>query len=52
MQLLEGYRHCHNNAKLMRMPNLEDPKDKWEVEEVQDKRQIKGVIHYFVKWAS
>ena len=34
------------------MPNLEDPKDKWEVEEVRDKQRIKGVIHYLVKWTS
>ena len=33
------------------MPDLEDPQDEWEVEEVRDKRRIKGVIHYLVKWA-
>ena len=33
------------------MCNLEDPKDEWEVEEVQDKRKFKDVVHYLVKWA-
>src|SRR5436190_754357 len=36
----------------MKMPNLEDPQDEWEVEEVWDKQRIKGVIHYLIKWAS
>ena len=36
----------------MTMPDLEeDPDDEWEVEEARDKRQIKGVMHYLVKWA-
>ena len=51
MQLLEEYRRCHDDAKLMKMPDLEDPQDEWEVEEVQDKQWIKGVIHYLIKWA-
>src|SRR5438046_9356686 len=33
------------------MPDLEDPQDEWEVEEVQDKQWIKGIIHYLIKWA-
>ena len=33
------------------MPNLEDPKDKQEVEEVWDKRKFKDVVHYLVKQA-
>jgi len=33
------------------MPDLEDPQDEWEMEKVRDKRRIKGVIHYLVKWA-
>ena len=33
------------------MPDLKDPQDEWEVEEVRDKQQIKGTIHYLVKWA-
>ena len=32
------------------MPDLEDPQDKWEVEEVRDKRTIKDDVHYLVKW--
>src|SRR5438045_6861869 len=36
----------------MKMPDLEDPQDKWEVEEVRDKQWIKGIIHYLIKWAS
>src|SRR5438045_273953 len=51
VQLLEEYHRCHDNAELMKMPNLEDPQDEWEVEEVQDKQWIKGIIHYLIKWA-
>ena len=36
----------------MAMPDLEDPQDEWEVEEVLDKHQIKDKIHYLIKWAS
>ena len=51
VQLLETY-HCHqDDAELMTMPDLEDPQDEWEVEEIRDKQWIKGVIHYLVKWA-
>lgn len=52
IQLLEEYRHRHDDAELMKMPDLENPQDEWEVEEVRDKRRIKGVIHYLVKWAN
>ena len=31
---------------------LPDPQDKWEVEEILDKRKIKDTIHYLVKWTS
>ena len=51
MQLLEEYHRRHDDAELMKMPDLEDPQDEWEVEEVWDKQQIKGIIHYLVKWA-
>jgi transposase InsO family protein len=52
VQMLEDY-HRRDNAELtaMPMPDLEDPPDEWEVEEVRDKRQIKGTLHYLVKWA-
>ena len=33
------------------MPDLEDPKDEWEVEEVRDELKIKDTMHYLVKWA-
>ena len=32
------------------MPELEDPQDEWEVEEVRDTRKIDGKRHYLVKW--
>jgi len=51
VQLLEEYRPRHDNAELMKMPDLEDPQDEWEVEEVRDKRRIQGAIHYLIKWA-
>ena len=50
VQLLEDYRRRYDNAELMAMPDLEDPQDEWEVEEVRDKQRIKGVLHYLVKW--
>ena len=34
----------------MAMPDLEDPPNEWEVEEVLDKRRIKDTIHYLIKW--
>ena len=34
----------------MTMPDLEDPQDEWEVEEVLDQRKIKNTAHYLVKW--
>ena len=51
IQLLEDYHRCHNDTELMAMPDLEDPQDEWDVEEVRDKRRIQGTIHYLVKWA-
>jgi hypothetical protein len=51
VQLLEEYHRRRDDVELMKMPDLEDPEDEWEVEEVRDKRLIKGVIHYLVKWA-
>jgi len=51
VQLLENYRHRQDDDDLMAMPDLEDPQDEWEVEEVLDKRRIKDTIHYLVKWA-
>ena len=51
IQLLETYHRRQDDAELMTMPDLEDPQDEWEVEEIRDKQRIKGVIHYLVKWA-
>jgi hypothetical protein len=52
IQLLEDYHRRKDDNSLMAMPDLEDPQDEWEVEEVLDKRRIKGEIHYLVKWAN
>ena len=51
VQLLEEYRRRDDDDSLMTMPDLEDPQDEWEVEEVLDKRRIKDTIYYLVKWA-
>jgi hypothetical protein len=50
IQLLERYRRRKDDNSLMTMPELEDPQDEWEVEEVLDKQKIKDTIHYLVKW--
>jgi len=50
IQLLERYRRRKDDNSLMTMPELEDPQDEWEVEEVLEKRKIKDTIHYLVKW--
>ena len=50
VQLLENYRRRKDDDGLMAMPDLEDPQDEFEVEEVLDKRRIKDTIHYLVKW--
>ena len=34
----------------MPLPELEDNPDEYEVEEIREKRTIKGKIHYLVKW--
>jgi hypothetical protein len=31
------------------MPDLKD-EEEWEIEEVKDKKEIKGEIHYLIKW--
>jgi transposase InsO family protein len=51
VQLLEDYHRQEDDDNLMAMPDLEDPQDEWEVEEVLDKRRLKDTIHYLVKWA-
>ena len=52
IQLLETYRRRDDDESLMTMPDLEDPQDEWEIEEVLDRRKIKNTVHYLVKWAS
>ena len=37
VQLLENYCHCHDDAELMMMPDLENPQDEWKVKEVWNK---------------
>ena len=49
IQLLEPYHRRKDDDSLMSMPDLEDPQEEWEVEEVLDKRKIKGIVHYLVK---
>src|SRR5205814_1425972 len=52
VQLLEEYHHCHDDAELMKMPDLEDPRDEWEVEEVRDKQWINAIIQCLLKHSS
>ena len=51
VQLLEDYRRREDDDGLMAMPDLEDPPDEWEVEEVRDRRKVKDEVQYLVKWA-
>ncbi len=50
VQLIESYRRRDDDDSLMAMPDLEDPQDEWEVEEVLDRCKIKDTVHYLVKW--
>jgi hypothetical protein len=49
IQLLEPY-HARDEAEIMPMPELEDDKEEYEVEEVKGCLQIDGKMHYLVKW--
>ena len=51
VQLLEEY-HVRDRQELeaMSLPELEDNPDEYEIEEIREKRTIKGKIHYLVKW--
>ena len=51
IQLLENYRRREDDTDLMAMPDLEDPPEEWEVEEIKDMRKTKDTVHYLVKWA-
>ena len=50
VQLLEEY-HVRDRQELeaMSFPELEDNPDEYEIEEIREKRTIKGKIHYLVK---
>ena len=48
IQFIEEYRP-RAGEPLLPMPDLED-EEGWEIEEVKDKANIKGQIHYLVKW--
>ena len=50
VQLLEDYYHREDDESLMMMPDLEDPEDEWEVEEVLDEKRTKDIVYYLVKW--
>jgi transposase InsO family protein len=49
VQLIERY-HSRDDNDEMPIPELEEDPDQYEVEEVKDKRAIKGKAHYLVKW--
>jgi transposase InsO family protein len=49
VQLIEEYKP-REDQPLLPMPDLED-EDEWEIEEVKDKKRIKGEVHYLIKWA-
>jgi hypothetical protein len=48
VQLIEEYKP-REDQPLLPMPDLED-EEEWEIEEVKDKKEIKGEIHYLIKW--
>lgn len=38
-------------AEYLQMPDLDDPEDEWEVDEVRGKRVRNKIVQYLVKWA-
>lgn len=32
------------------MPNLEEDDIEWEIERIKEKKQLRGEIHYLIKW--
>jgi len=50
VQMLEDYHRQHDDEELMPMPDLKEPQEDWEVEEVRNKQHFKGTVHYLVKW--
>jgi hypothetical protein len=51
VQLLEDYQQRDGRDEALPMPDLEDPQDEWEVEEVKGSTRLGGKRHYLVKWA-
>ena len=49
IQLLEEY-HARDEQETLPLPELEDDLDEYEVEEIREKRTIKGKLHYLIKW--
>jgi hypothetical protein len=49
VQLLEEY-HFRDQHEMMPIPELEDDPEEYEIEEIRDKRMIKGKAHYLIKW--
>jgi hypothetical protein len=49
IQLLEEY-HPRDQPGIMPIPELEDDPEEYEIEEIRDKRTMKGRLHYLVKW--
>ena len=44
IQLLKDYRRHEDDDSLIAVPDLEDPPDEWEIEEVRDKWKVKDDI--------
>ena len=45
IQLLKNYRRRKDDDSLIAIPDLKDPLDEWEVEEVRDKRKVKDDVY-------
>ena len=50
VQLLERYHQRDDQEDDLPLPELEDDPDEYELEEIRDKKMIRGQIHYLVKW--
>ena len=49
IQLLERYYPREGDTE-MPLPDLDEDPDEYEVEEIKDKRLMRGEIHYLIKW--
>jgi hypothetical protein len=55
VQLLERYHQREDQKDSdhgLPLPELEDDPDEYELEEIRDKKTIRGQIYYLVKWTS